>query len=368
MNILFLTSSLAAGGAERVAATLCNAWAERGDGVRLVPTYSGGGTPFYQLNTPVEIQYLSGLAGARGKSLRSYARRFSALRNLIRHGNVDVVISFLPNVNVAAVLAVAFTGVPVIISERRDPESQRASRFWELACTLLYRFANAVVVQTDTVKASIGGLYPSLKYVVSIPNPLPGEILKKRRQEIATPRRVLLSLGRLSPEKQIDHIIRSFAGLAGEHAEWDLHIYGDGPARNGLEALAVQLGMSDRICFMGRTSEPWSVMESAAAFVMTSRFEGFPNALLEAMGIGLPCVAYDCPSGPREITRGGEDAMLVALNDERQLAEKLAQLMSDEALRLELGARARRSVIDRYQLDAVLRQWDGLFAQLGVGK
>lgn len=368
MKALFLVSSFGAGGAERVAATLCNAWVGNGNSVCLVPTYSGGGAPFYTLDPAVRVQYLADLVGIRKKSALTYLRRLAALRALVAETKADVVVSFLPNVNVAAILAVALIGVPVVISERRDPSSQPASRLWEFACRLLYRFADAVVVQTESVRRDISTIYPGLRRVVCIPNPLPAELLERQPHVNPGPRRILLSLGRLAPEKQIDHVLRWFAHLAQECADWDLHIFGDGPTRVELEATATRLGMSARVFFMGRTSDPWGAMENADAFVMTSRFEGFPNALLEAMGVGLPCVAYDCPSGPRDITQDGEDALLVPLNDEQQLYMQLRRLMTDTELRHTLGRRARESVIKRYQLNSILTQWADLFAQIGVRK
>ena len=105
---------------------------------------------FYTLNSAVRIRYLADMVGVHKKSARTYLTRLAALRTLIAEAKADVVVSFLPNVNVAAILASAFTGVPVVISERRDPSSQPAARSWELACRVLYRFADAMVGQTES--------------------------------------------------------------------------------------------------------------------------------------------------------------------------------------------------------------------------
>jgi GalNAc-alpha-(1->4)-GalNAc-alpha-(1->3)-diNAcBac-PP-undecaprenol alpha-1,4-N-acetyl-D-galactosaminyltransferase len=107
-------------------------------------------------------------------------------------------------------------------------------------------------------------------------------------------------------------------------------------------------------------------MAGADAFVMASKYEGFPNALLEAMGIGLPCVAFDCPSGPKEISRNGQDAMLVPLNDQKGLAASLRKVMGDAQWRQRLGEQGRDSVRERYSLQAVMTRWDQLFREVGA--
>lgn len=368
MKILFLLSSLDSGGAERVAASLCNGWASRGEEVILVPTFSGGGKPFYKLSGSVEVIYLEQLVGKGTGDGKRYYQRLSALRKFVRdRREINVVVSFLPNVNIAALLTTAFTRVPVVICERSDPTQQIIDTFWALACKALYWIADCVVVQTESVAGSIGQLYGGLRDVAVIPNPVP-EALYQWQADLnrAVPRRVLLSIGRLAKEKQVDHIINSFASLQNEHPEWDLHIYGEGPMAEPLRMRVQQAGLVRRIFFRGNTSEPWAVMAKADAFVMTSAFEGFPNALLEAMAVGLPCVTYDCKSGPRDLSRNGQDAILVEQNSREDLRNALQLVMGNCNLRQELGARARQSVFARYSLSTVLTMWDEVFASVGV--
>jgi len=366
MRIVLMTSSLGAGGAERVASTLCNEWAKQGHKITLIATFSGGGSAFYPLSPLINVVFLADLVPKRKKSLVSYWRRLSVLREIILSNSTDVVVSFLPNVNVAAILASAFTRIPLVISERRDPASQPASRFWEFACAALYRFSDVVVVQTEGVLRSIGDSYPSLKKIACVPNPLPKNLEQFWRKDSTAPRRILLSIGRLVHAKQVEHSIRVFGMLANSHEAWDLHIYGNGPAREKLASLIYELDLQQRVFLMGETTTPWDVMAEADAFVMTSQHEGFPNALLEAMGVGLPCVVYDCLSGPREITRDGLDALLVPLNDQAALMQAIRRVMDDGALRKELGDRARVSVFARFGLEVIVNRWAAVFRQAGV--
>lgn len=363
MKILFLTSSLNAGGAERVATTLCNAWSARGHTVTLVPTFSGGGQPFYEISSAVELVPLADLVGSTQKGVRSSVRRLFALRRLIASRRPDVMISFLPNVNVATIISSAFMGIPRIVCERSDPSARSQMAPWEVACRLTYRYADMLTVQTSAVAAKVRRLYPGVARVGVIPNPLPDGIASSRVPRDSG-RQVLLSMGRLSEEKQVGHLIDAFNSIAPGCPDWDLHIYGDGPLRSTLESQAQQLGWQERIMFKGSTREPWKVMAGADAFVMASRYEGFPNALLEAMAAGLPCVATDCPSGPREITVNGTDALLVPPDNHAALCTALSDLMRNAPLRAMLSERGRASVTGRFSLNAVLAIWDQFFDQV----
>lgn len=366
MKIFFLVSSLGAGGAERVATTLCNAWVARGDQVTLVPTFSGGGRSFYEVLNSVELIYLADLVRSNSKSPWNYVRRLVALRNLIANKNPDLVVSFLPNVNVAAILSTFLLTVPVICCERRDPTSHPASPFWEFICRMTYRFADMLVVQTETVATTVGKRYPHLKKVRTVANPLPNGVVLHKKKMLTKGRNTLLSLGRLSDEKQIDKIINAFSKIAHDYPNWDLRLYGDGLMRRQLKDQIYSLGLQNRAFLMGKTSNPWLAMANADVFAMTSKYEGFPNALLEAMGVGLPCIVFDCPSGPRDITRNGQDAFLVPFDDQFMLEVKLRELMDSEELRICMGNKARDSVIDRYSLQSVITKWDSLFKELGV--
>ena len=364
MKIVMLTSCLGRGGAERVATILCNAWAERGDRVSLIATFSGGGQAFYDISPSVETVFLADAVGSRQKNITSYLRRLLALRRLIAARTPDVVVSFLPNVNVAAIAATSMLGIPVVVCERSDPSARSSHDFWEMCCKVTYRFADMLTVQTENVARKVTDIYPGLRAVRCVPNPLPPSVLPLRKNGGA--RKILLSLGRLSLEKQVDQIIDTFAEVAGEASDWDLHIYGDGPERSALAGRIRRLGLQDRVFLKGPTKDSAKVMAGADAFMMASKYEGFPNALLEAMAAGLPCIAADCESGPREMTRNGKDALLVPVGDRAAMVEALSSLIDNAPLRMSLGGFARQSVIARYSLHSVLSAWDEVFTTVGA--
>jgi len=363
MKITCLASSLDSGGAERVLTILCNAWSARGDNVTLIPTFSGGGEPFYDISDAVEVIYLADVVGTSHKNILSYIRRIMALRRLIVERSPDVIVSFLSNVNVAAIIASLFLKAPLIICERQDPSKRSRLYIWEIFAKLTYRFADMFTVQTESVANKVHDIYPGLKKVRIVPNPL-SEGIYTFRANASNGRKILLGMGRLDSQKQIEKMIMAFADVASYYDGWDLHIYGDGPLKSVLKLKIDELGLNERVLLMGKTKEPWKIMANADMFVMTSQHEGFPNALLEAMAIGLPCVAFDCPSGPREISRDGKDALLVSLNDHEGLVSALMKLMGDEELRNSLGKQARESAFSRFNLKEVIKKWDQLFIEV----
>lgn len=363
MNILLVVGSLGAGGAERVAATLVNAWAERGDSVTLVATWSGRGTCFYPISENVRIVYLADLAGTTKKTVASSAKRFFALRKLIRESGADVVVSFLLHVNISVIAASRGLGVPVIASEHSNPLTSVRSAPMRWLSRLFYPRASCLTVLTEGVVAPVKARIPGLRRVAVMPNPLPEALMQFRRSAADSGRKRLLAVGRLLSLKQFDVLIEMFAALAEEFPDWDLCIWGDGPQRDALEALVAERRLGARVTLAGSTQRIWAEMANAHAFALTSRFEGLPMAMMEAMAIGLPCVAFDCPSGPRELTRDGEDGVLVPADDTERFVQALRRVMSDAPLRETLGARAAGSVRARYSVAHVLEQWDQLFAQ-----
>lgn len=362
MKIVFLVSSLNAGGAERVATILCNAWAERGDEVTLIPTYSGGGLPFYVVSEKVKLTYLS--STSESKHIFNQIKRLLRLRRMIKQCRADVVISFLPNVNVAALLATRGLNIPIICCERRTPSTFPLSFGWELLCKLTYRFADMLTGQTEQTVNELAKFYPGCKRLSVIPNPMSNEIFSIEKQAHQT--KTVLSLCRLEPFKQIDILVSIFADIASDYPDWTLAIYGDGPEYTRLQQHIKRLAMEKQICLYGKTDQAWKIMASADIYCMTSASEGFPNTLLEAMAIGLPCVVFDCKSGPAEISLQGKCAKLIPLNDKNAYKQALIELMQNDNERQRLGRTAKESIQQHYTLTKVLALWDGFFKEIGA--
>ncbi|MGW1063620.1 glycosyltransferase [Streptomyces aureus] len=192
-----------------------------------------------------------------------------------------------------------------------------------------------------------------------MPNPLPFV------PEVPSPRieNAVVSVGRLTDQKGIDMLLDAWSEVAPLHPDWRLRIYGSGEDEEILRKQCTALGLDDSVDWMGRTSDVPGALRGGSVFVLSSRGEGFPLALMEAMATGLPCAAFDCAPGVHEIVRDGEDGLLATLGNTGELARRLDTLMSDKALRDAMGDAARANV-RRFTTDEVVRRWEDLFAFL----
>jgi glycosyltransferase involved in cell wall biosynthesis len=346
-NIFFLISALGAGGAERVIALLAAHWIKAGAHVTIL-SFDGEGDGIYHDFAPdVQLRRLN-IPASRP------LRRIREVRRLLRRHHPDIVISFLTKINILTLAAAIGLNRPVIISERNNPLRQTMHPLWSAAKHLLYRHADAIVCQTS---ASMSAIPRGARSRISvIGNPVAHFPWRPASAGGASR---LVAVGRLTEQKGFDILIEAFARIAMRHPEWSLEIWGEGPNRAALEALIDTLGLADRIRLPGLSAMPGKWIERASAFVLSSRYEGFPNVLAEAMAAGLPVVATDCAFGPAELISSEVDGLLVASEDAVCLAGALDRMLGDPLLRDRTGTRARQ-VVERFGADKIARQWDTL--------
>lgn len=358
-RILLAVSSLSCGGAERVISELAGALAQRHHVGVL--TLAPASSDHYSLPPAVERIALNLLWDSKNlyQAVRGNIRRNRMIRHAVRGYAPDAVVSFIEQTNVRVLTALLGTGVPVIVSERIDPRRYDVGRMWNLARRLMYPFAARVVVQTPGVANWAGDLVGHRRVCV-IPNfvrPLPPPVTNGRAEDF------ILAVGRLDVQKGHDLLIQAFARSGLPAKGLRLVILGEGPARPFLERLVDELGLSGVVHLAGVVRDPERWMARATVFVLASRYEGFPNALLEAMAMGCPVIATDCESGPREIVRDGVDGLLVPTDSIEELALALRRLLRDAELRLRLGS-AAVEVRRRFARERIVQQWQALIEEV----
>lgn len=374
-RVLIFIGSLTAGGAERVVATLSGFLVERGYPVTVVTMHTRD-RDFYKLDERVDRICLDLAAGHKGiAKIFATIRRVRALRSVIRATETEVVIGMMSSSAVLAIFATVGLTTRVIVSERNYPGLKSADTPWRILRSLSYRFANAHVAQTrkgadwlarHTGSRDIHVIPNSVKWPVPAcaPEITPASILDPEA-------RVVLAVGSKVSQKGFDLLTTAFATAAKEDRNWHLVILGSPPSGGEIETewrrlrgTVADAGLSDRVHFPGRAGNVTDWYVRADIFVLSSRYEGFPNALLEAMAGGCASIAFDCDTGPRDIIRHGSNGLLVPAADVSMLADALAALIVDPDLRRRLAEDAvgvRRSFAE----ERILGRWERVIDSAG---
>ncbi|NIJ18480.1 glycosyltransferase involved in cell wall biosynthesis [Sphingomonas naasensis] len=348
-RLLLVNESLGGGGAERQLCHLANELTERGHAVAVATWASPEVADCYELLPGIARFHLRRheLHGGKIRRALTMGRSWLRLLSLIRREKPETIISFSDVSNIMCVAAAKLMGLPAIVSIRNNPDAWMKPH-WHSPAIWAYRRA-AVVVQTGAVADWCRAR--DINVVSVIPNMI------HRVPELTKPReRLIVAVGSLQHRKGHDLLIRAFAKADALNPGWRLALLGQGPELDPLRQLANELGVGDRVEFRGFVVNVHEAMARASIFALPSRFEGLPNALLEAMALGLPCVAADCDYGPRSVITDGHDGMLVPVGDIGALGDALAQLMGDPAKRAHLAGNAP-NVRCRFHANRITARW-----------
>lgn len=366
MHIVIFIHSLSSGGAERVTVTLANEWVIRGLEVTVL-SLAHESHDFYQLHSKVRRIALN-LASDSGNPIAAiYAniKRVQAVRKTLKQIKPDIVLGIMTDSSVLAILASMRLGVPVIGAEHNYPPMHRENFFWERMRIWIYPYAACVVMLTSEGLGWLNDKIPRARGAV-IPNPVSYPLVVSEPSLtptawIAPERKLLLAVGRLNEQKGFDYLLMAFSELVAAHQDWDLVILGEGSLREILESQIQAYDLGKRVYLLGRAGNVRDWYQRADLFVMSSRYEGFPMTLVEAMAYGCTVVSYDCDTGPRDIIRHGVDGLLVSpTGDVPALASALDQLMRDNKVRECMGQKATE-IRTRYSLESISTMWNNLF-------
>lgn len=344
---------------------LANHWAAAGRRIAVI-TFADTDADYFALDPRVD-RIISGGVGASHSVIGAATanlRRIKALRASLRNVRASTALAFIGATNVLTILAAAGLGLTVIISERNDPARQSLGRPWDILRRLVYRYADLVTANSKSALATLANYVPDRKLrlahnPVLAPDPLPER----------APEPMILTVGRLVPQKSQSELVDAFAQIAPEFPDWTLMIVGDGPDEKRLKAQATDLGLSDRITFAGRT-DPWPFYARASIFALATQYEGTSNALLEAMTMGVPPVVSSASGGDLGLVVDGEDGLVTSAHTENSLVEVLRKLATDADLRRQLG-RAAANEASKFDLATVVGDWEklvGLAPASGLAK
>ena len=301
---------------------------------------------FYEIDPSVRVTVVEKESGSKNllKNLLWVRRYFKK--------NADIVISFLAQFNMFALAAHGGLRSKIVVADRNDPRYMPNKQYLRKLRDFLYRFADGVVVQTSHNMKYFAKAVQKKGIIIRNPINL-GDMAGKAVE--TEKKKEIVSVGRLMPQKNQAMLLDAFAAIRDEFPDYRLIIYGEGPEREELESRAELLGIEDRVFLPGSVKDIHARILSSELFVLSSNYEGMPNALIEAMCLGLPCISTDV-SGASDLIMPGENGDIVGVGDTRALATCMRMLLTDDEVRMKYAMNAIR-VNERLHVDVIVQQW-----------
>lgn len=352
-KIVFYISSLAKAGAQRVILNLTESLLAKGHRVTIVTTAEVENE--YELpNGAKRIISDIGKEETTDNRILNLKRRFCKLRGIWKSEKPDVIVSFIGKNNFMAILTAWGLKIPVVTSVRGDPKEEYYSKSMEILAKTLMGKSTGIILQTKDAKC----YFPQWMHrkIEILENPLNPNFIEgyfegKREEKI-------VSVGRIDANKNQKLIIDAFYQIADEFPKMKLVLYGDGEEREGLIKYVEKGPYKERISLPGAISNVKEKIQTARLFVLSSDTEGMPNALMEALALGIPSVSTDCPcGGPKALMKGKENGILVPVGDRKRMAEAMRAILSDEELWRTYSRNAYK-IVEELNPKAVNKKWE----------
>lgn len=395
-HIAMYIGSLQKGGAERVMVNLADYFFEQGWKVSLVTTYlapeeyevkhaawkvvPAGYEGAVLVSDPDENpawidpvgnekdgirRYFSALLKDEQESrVKNFKKRSEKLNDIWKELKPDLVLSFIGKNNIMALNTATREDIKVVVSVRADPYMEYNTMALKSGMLATFGKAAGIVVQTNDAKKFFPR-YIRRKCTI-LPNAINPAFLRNRF--IDEREGSVVMVGRLDENKNHTMVMEAFSEIIKEgHESLKLKIYGDGPDRIKLQRKAIALGIDKNVQFVGMVSNVAEHIEKADLFVLASKQEGMPNALIEAMALGLPCISTDCPcGGPRDLITNGENGLLIPVDDKNALKEAMLKVLNNKELAEKLGKNATK-VQEKYSPEASYKKWEKYFENILKG-
>lgn len=336
------------GGAERVMSQLANRFCDAGYEVVFVTSYR-------KAEERILAEGVNRLSLENEEIMQSRLKRnvsrIAKLRKLCKREKPQVLVSFMQEPNFRALIATLGLPIKTIVSVRNDPNREYAGIAGKIVGKLLLPMADGCVFQTEEAQAWFPKRLQEKSKIIF--NAVTESFFETKREH---PENVVTA-GRLVKAKNHSMLIRAFAKVAEKYPEEKLLIYGAGRDKEELESLIEDLKMDSRVMLMGVTEQMQDVLARAKVFVLSSDYEGMPNALMEALAVGVPSISTDCPcGGPKMLIEHEKNGLLVPVNDENAMAEAMERLLGDPAFAEKLGSAAREKA-ESYKPNKVFHEW-----------
>lgn len=344
MKVVFFIHSLRSGGAERVLGLLANDWVNQGHDITIAANDIN--EVFYPINSQINILDIGVQHKGITKGITANIARIQKIKQTITDTDPDIIISFMTTMNIKVTLASKLAKKPIIISERTSFDAMK-SRAWRTLRKVIYPYSSALIVQTTQAAKS----YDFLTNLKIIENPL---VLQDKHRNFKR-KKIILAVGTLYSIKGFDMLIDAFSKLKNLD-DWKLVILGEGEDREKLENQIDQLDLSKSVSLPGTASDVEYHYKEASIFVLSSRTEGFPNALCEAMAYGCPSIAFNCLTGPSEIINHPHNGILVEAENIPALTQAIQDLADNPKKRMAISKESVK-LADRLSIHTISNKW-----------
>lgn len=349
MKILFYIGNLKKGGAERVVATLSNNLINSND-ITIITTTD---EPVeYELNNKINLIPLKDFLDNKNQISKNiyYLKK---LNKYIKSIKPDIILGFLPEPSYRLLMLKPLIKAPIIISDRNDPKVEYKSLKNRVLMKLLYRKASGFVFQTKEAKNYFSNKIKNKSVV--IPNPVDDKFLNTNYT--GSKSKEFVNVGRLNAQKNQMFLIESFKEIIKKYPDYKLLIYGDGELHSKLNDYINNNKLERNIKLCGKVDNIEDILKNKKAFILSSKYEGMPNALMEAMAVGLPCISTNCPcGGPKELIDGNKNGLLVENNNKEELTSSICRLIEDNNICRQLSKNARDKM-QEYNCDKIVNKW-----------
>ncbi|MDB2456462.1 glycosyltransferase [Flavobacteriaceae bacterium] len=349
MKVAFIIYSLEMGGAERVVTELANKFSKKKSEIFIILISQK--EPYFDLNSNIKVIYLPVLIDTSSIliKIKNTIKRLYFLRKVILENDITNIISFTTKINIYSLIVSFLTPTKIIISERTDPLAHKLDSISTVIRKFLYRFADKVVIQ-NKVQHAFYSKYVNSKKLLIIPNPV-----KKILNKIHFTEEVnIISVGRLVKSKNHIELIQCFKDA---EINCKLIIIGDGDQKETIVDFLKKNGLQNKVELIGSQKDVYKHLNPNWIFASTSLYEGFPNALIEAMNAGLNCIHYDCPSGINEIIEDDVNGYLIPLNSKEIFTQKLKEVYQNSEKRIVISNNAKIRAKD-YDAEKISKKWE----------